>query len=69
VVWTGIGGGSTCSNWQSAGMSGQPADLGVEGRTRFVANNGLPPSNWTNRGSFACNLLEPLLCVCWSGRD
>ena len=57
VVWTGVNGNSTCVNW----TSGVATDLGVQG------NATLTSSNWMVRASAACNLLERLLCVCWSG--
>jgi hypothetical protein len=60
IVWTGVNGTSTCSSWTSAGMSGQTADLGVQGRTRIKS------TNWMLRGSLACSQLQHLLCVCWT---
>lgn len=57
IVWTGVGGSSTCVNWTSEAAT----DSGVRGHTTLTS------TNWMVRDSAACNLLERVLCVCWSG--
>lgn len=61
VIWTGVNGNSTCSNWTSAGSSKMPADLGVQGNATLMV------STWMVRSSGDCNLLEHLVCICFSG--
>lgn len=59
IVWTGFGvsGASNCTNW----TSNSSAVSGVQGHTVSTA------VLWLGQASDKCNLLERLLCVCWSG--
>ena len=56
-LWSGANETATCANWTSVSNT----NSGVIGRTSVV--NG----SWLNRAAVTCDLLERLLCICWSG--
>ena len=59
-VWSGANETATCKNWTSL-ANGDTTINGIIGRTSVVS------TNWLNRVGVSCDLLEHLLCICWSG--
>jgi purine nucleoside permease len=57
TIWTGMNTSSTCRNW----TSGATGDTGTFGYTTRME------VTWLTEGTFACDSLAALLCICWPG--